>query len=160
MKRTSEHSEGPPSFQGLKGRALALLTRREHSRAELMEKLRAAGGEDGTISALLDELEALQLQDDGRFAEALVRSRVIKGYGPATISQLLRQKGVAQELIEATLEAVDDWLALAEEVRCRRFGSELPVGQVAQAKQIRFLQYRGFSLSHACRLVQARRGDE
>lgn len=142
---TGEDAE-PPSLESLRGRALALLTRREHSRAELEERLRATGAAAEQVAALLQELVERNLQSDARFAEAFVRSRVLRGQGPRVIAAELRQRGVDPELAGAALEAaVTDWRARAAELRRRRFGDSPPADARERARQMRFLQYRGFS---------------
>ena len=136
----------PPSLDSLRGRAFALLARREHSRAELEERLRATGADVGQIALVLQELEDRNLQSDSRFAEAFVRSRVLRGQGPRVIAAELRLRGVDPALAVAALEAADtDWRASATELRRRRFGEAPPADARERARQMRFLQYRGFS---------------
>jgi regulatory protein len=60
----------------------------------------------------------------------------------------LRALGLPQELIEAALEGGPDWKALACAVRTRRFGRQRPGSWREQARQARFLQFRGFSSDH------------
>ena len=58
----------------------------------------------------------------------------------------MKQKGVADELINSTMQQAEtDWFALAIEVRCKRFGEQSPDDFKDRAKQMRFLQYRGFT---------------
>ena len=60
------------------------------------------------------------------------------------IRQELQQRGVASELIESALQETEvDWFALAREVRARRF-RQYPQDQKEKARQLRFLQGRGF----------------
>ena len=59
----------------LKARAIGLLARREHSRAELRERLLATGADREATEALLDELAALGFLSDARFAHAVVRQK-------------------------------------------------------------------------------------
>ena len=140
----------PPSPESVRGRALALLTQRVHARAELVAKLEAWGATCEQASGILDELVERGLQDDGRFTDIFIRSRSLRGYGPLVISQELKQRGVDPELIRSrVLEGDYDWQAEAAAVRRRRFGSDIPTERREQAKQLRFLQYRGFSSAHA-----------
>jgi regulatory protein len=143
-------SDGPPGEDAVRGRALALLTRREHSRSELETKLGDWGAEPELIAAVLDELAARRLLDDTRFAEVFVRSRRTRGYGPVSIRQDLRQRGIGPELITAVLtDGEVDWKADAAAVRARRFGPAIPTDRKEQARQLRFLQYRGFNTAQA-----------
>lgn len=149
MKRTSETLAGEgqtPSPEQLKGRALALLGRREHSRTELRRKLLEQGGTDEQAESLLDELVERRLQSDDRFAEVFVRSRAERGYGPVSILADLKARGLsAEQAATALADSGYDWEERAAEVRCRRFGEALPESPREKARQFRFLQYRGFS---------------
>jgi regulatory protein len=130
----------------LRQRAIGLLARREHSRRELQQKLhqRGAAGED--IEQLLDVLQGEGLQSEQRFAESFVRSRIERGLGPQRIQAELRERGVDDELIGEALAGADvDWSQQAHQVRHKRFGSAPPEDAREQARQMRFLQYRGFN---------------
>lgn len=108
--------------------AIGYLARREHSSAELQQKLQQAGHETDKIHAALEKLQQSGLQNDERFAEAFIRSRILRGYGELRIRQEMKQKGVADALIHAAMQQVEtDWFALAIEVRCKRFGSKAPM---------------------------------
>lgn len=124
--------------------ALRLLARREYGRAELRRKLRRDHAESD-VEQVLDRLVAEGLLSDGRFAEMFVRSRIGQGYGPLRVRAELRERGIGAEAAETALAEADvDWRALAAEVRRKRFGTELPQEMKEQARQARFLQYRGF----------------
>ena len=72
--------------------------------------------------------------------------RKSQGKGPLRVQQELKQKGIAEELIGAHLGVNDSlWWDLASEVRQRRFGSRPPTDLKDKARQVRFLQYRGFT---------------
>ena len=89
------------------------------------------------------------LQSDDRFAGAFVQSRINQGKGPVRIRLDLSQRGVSDAVIEMALEAsAADWHGLAREVRERKFGPGEPADFKAKAKQMRFLQYRGFEQDH------------
>lgn len=129
----------------LRERAIALLARREHSRAELARKLSAHTGEDGAeIETLLNDLERRKLLSDQRYAEARTHTLARK-YGTARIAHELRLQGVA----ESTIEQLKDNLKDSEFQRAyaawqKRFGAP-PADPLEKAKQLRFLQGRGFS---------------
>jgi regulatory protein len=144
-----QKSSAALSVDALRGRALAMLTRREHSRAELQKKLSEQGGHEAVIGQVLDELVERRLQSDARFAEVFVRSRAEKGYGPRAISVDLRARGLDAETIATAMAASGyDWAALAADTRRRRFGTALPKDVRERARQLRFLQYRGFTGEH------------
>jgi regulatory protein len=126
-------------------RAMDFLARREHSRWELRHKLTAAGASGDVADETLDALEDEDLLSDERFVESFIVSRVRKGQGPVRISQELDRRGVAESLIEDGIDEADiDWYELAAEVRARKFGNKVPPDFPSRAKQMRFLEYRGF----------------
>lgn len=123
---------------------MRLLARREHSRAELTQKL-AAHGDEEEIAALLRSLEQSGLLSDMRFAESFVRTHAAR-FGAVRLRYELRRKGVAQELIDGAMhtECSEDELARARDVWRRKFGAA-PLNAREYARQARFLQSRGFS---------------
>ena len=121
-----------------------LLARREHSRLELERKLAARDYEPELIGETLDQLGRENLQSDERFAESFVQARAARGQGPVRIRMELAERGVTGA--DAYLrEAGLDWAALARETRIKRFGKAVPGDFKEKARQMRFLQYRGFS---------------
>lgn len=134
------------TVEALRGKALAMLSRREHSRAEMRRKLLEATVEEGTVERVLDELQERRLQSDERFAEIFVHSRLGRGYGPLVITRELKERGLSAEAVSVALDGCGcDWVIHASEVRRRRFGSPPPSDLKERARQYRFLQYRGFS---------------
>ena len=126
-------------------KAMDYLARREHSRQELENKLAKAGFEPDALAEAVDGLESDGLQSDLRFAEAFVHSRVRRGKGPVRIRAELGERGVTGSIVAQALdEAGADWRELAIEVRRRKFGATLPNDFADKARQMRFLQYRGF----------------
>ncbi len=126
-------------------KAMDYLARREHGRGELLDKLTRFGFNadvaDDAVAQLVDD----GLQSDSRFAEAFVRSRINQGKGPVKIRADLRERGLAGAAIDLALEDADeDWYALARDVRLKKFGADTPSEFRDKAKQMRFLQSRGF----------------
>lgn len=123
--------------------ALRLLARRERSRAGLRNRL-AAHGSDKDVDAVLDQMEQSGLLSDARFAEAYVASRRDR-FGTLRLRRELRDQGVPDALIEGALGASGgDELPRAREIWRRKFG--VPPANVREhARQLRFLQSRGFS---------------
>ena len=123
-----------------------LLARREHSEQELQAKLVARGFAAQAVGEVLASLKHEGIQDDERYAEAYVRSRVAKGYGPLRITRELSERGMAEELAIQALAAMNpDWGEQARVVRQKKFGLRAPADFREQARQSRFLQYRGFT---------------
>ena len=134
---------GPRPPLSLKGRALRLLSGREHSRSELERKLAAHEDEPGQLRRVLDELQAKGFIDHARVAESLVHRRAGK-LGAARIRQELQGKGLEPELVAqavAGLRATE--LQRAREVWARKFNAP-PVDAAERGKQARFLAARGF----------------
>jgi regulatory protein len=153
----------------LKGRALAWLAQREHSRSELRTKLlRAAlarsadglehpehGDPANAVEPLLDWLEAHNYLSETRFIESRVNARAAR-YGNLRIRQELAQHGVA--LDEGATQALEDSeLSRAREVWTRRFGRQAAADAAdpaQRAKQTRFLSARGFSADVIRRVIR------
>lgn len=126
-----------------------LLARREHSYAELLRKLRQRGVETPAAEIELDRLVEDGLLSDERFCEAYVYYRGQRGYGPTRLREELRQRGVAESLVEQMLSAVAwDWSEMARQVFNKRFPEGEATAPADRAKQQRFMQYRGFSRFH------------
>lgn len=142
-----EQSSSPSlSVEALRGKALAMLSRREHSRLEIQRKLEEMGAEEPLLTLVLDELGEQRLQSDERFAEVFIRSRAERGNGPVGIARELRERGLPADFISEALEQSGyDWGRQARDVRERRFGGACPADLKDRARQYRFLQYRGFS---------------
>jgi regulatory protein len=135
----------------LRARALQYLARREYSRAELRGKLLPHVQADAdfeqlspvNLDVLLDDLVARGWLSDVRAATQLVHAKRSR-FGTQRITHELRQKGIAEELISAALpELKDSELEAARSVWQRKFGT-LPQDAKEKARQMRFLQSRGF----------------
>jgi regulatory protein len=127
----------------LKGRALKLLSMREHSRKELERKLASHEAEPGQLKTALDELQARGFIDEQRVVDSVVHRRSGR-LGAGRIKQELQAKGLDAErvaLAVASLRATE--VERAREVWRRKFGV-LPADAAQRAKQARFLAARGF----------------
>lgn len=128
----------------LRNRALGLLARREHSRAELQRKLAAHSDDTQELTELLDDLVRRGWLSDARFAEALVHDKQAK-FGISRLAYELRERGVEESIIRGQVDGLkDSELERARQVWQSKFGV-FPVDAKARAKQMRFLQSRGFS---------------
>lgn len=82
----------------------SLLSRRDHSYAELLRKLSAKGFKDGAVEALM-KLQQQGYIDDERFAQMYVRELIsFKKYGKRRIEQELYKKGIDRDIIKETLD--------------------------------------------------------
>ena len=123
-----------------------LLARREHSEQELQQKLQARGYGPEAVEEVLVGLKTAGVQDDVRYTEAYILSRVAKGYGPVRISRELYERGITGTLVTQVLAGMDlDWDERIQVVRQKKFGRQAPADFREQARQSRFLLYRGFT---------------
>jgi regulatory protein len=128
----------------LRVRAMQYLARREYSRAELHEKLLPFVQEGDDLEAELDALAQRGWLSDARAADQLVNQRRGR-FGTQRIAHEMRQKGLSEDLIGAALPALKQGeLEAAREVWQKKFGI-LPDNAKEKARQMRFLQQRGFS---------------
>lgn len=133
-----------PDAATLRERTLGLLARREHSRAELMRKLETAGFAREDIAPLLDEFETKNWLSDQRFAESYVADHRARA-GSIKLAYDLRQRGVSDSIIEGVLsDNRDSEFERARTVWQKKFGAA-PIDMTDKARQMRFLQSRGFT---------------
>jgi regulatory protein len=125
---------------------VALLARRDLATQDLLARLAARGFDAGTASGVITELLAEGILNEARYAQNFATWHAARGQGPLRIAAQLKQQGVAPDLIDAALDGPHDWAALASKVRRGRFGPQPPRNWPEQARQARFLQYRGFSM--------------
>jgi len=138
-------------------KAMDYLARREYGYEELVSKLATAGFDSGIAATTVDMLRNENLQSDQRFAESFVQSRINQGKGPVRIRQELRERGIRSYVVDDALDEIsEDWFALAREIRVRKFGQRLPGDFKEKARQMRFLQYRGFEQDHIQSAVSSR----
>jgi regulatory protein len=128
----------------LRERALRLLARREHSRAELGRKLTAHAGPEDDLAALLEDLSRRKLLSDERYAESRAHA-LSRKFGAARIAHELRAKGLDKGLAESAAAAARSTeVERARAVWMRKFRTA-PATREERARQMRFLQSRGFS---------------
>ncbi|PUE06744.1 recombination regulator RecX [Limnohabitans sp. T6-5] len=155
----SYDEEKPPAkkaagFQpSLKGRALRLLSQREHSRHELERKLAPHEQAPGELAKALNELQARDFINDDRAIESVVHRRAGK-WGAARVKQELAAKGLSGEAVAEALAGLRDTeLSRAQEVWRKKFGCP-PADPHERMRQIRFLITRGFAAEVVRRVVR------
>ena len=146
----------------LRARALQYLARREYSRAELRGKLLPHVQIENDfeqlqtvdLEALLDDLTERGWLSDARATAQFVHSKRGR-FGTQRITHELRQRGISDELIAAALpELKDSELEAARAVWQRKFG-QLPQDAKEKAKQMRFMQSRGFGFDVIFKVLQS-----
>ena len=144
-KRKAEASPG--------ARALRLHARRDHTRLELERKLAPHVPDAAELQALLDDFTARGWLCEQRVVDQVLHAKRGR-LGAARIRQTLIEKGIPQELIGPALESLRETeLDAARSVWARRF-TNVPRDAAERARQVRFLQYRGFSVEVAMRVVR------
>lgn len=141
--------------------ALDWLGRRDYSRSEITRKLRRKFGEEVDVAVVLDWLEEHRFLDENRYLEVLIRSAIDRGHGLLRLRQDLRQRGIAAALIDQALSSLEvDWFAQARALRERRFGHKPVTDQKEKARQLRYLQYRGFTGEQCFHALEIRELDD
>ena len=133
------------SGRSLRARALAALARREYSRRELETKLKAIAEDPTVIPELLDDFERRGWLSEARVVEQVMATRR-RRFGERRITQELRQKGISDAAIEDARDKLKvNEFESARAVWQRKFKTP-PSNANERAKQMRFLQGRGFGL--------------
>ena len=125
---------------------LRLLTRRDYSQLELLDRLIKKDFDRAESQIIIDDLAEQGWQSDLRFAESYARYRIKKGYGPIKISYELQQRGVESfDFDTVVFDLADDWDDLLRQVYERKYSDEKTLLSKEWLKRSRFLQQRGFS---------------
>ena len=138
----------------VRAKAIRLLAGREYARAELESRLVGGGADLTEVRSTLDDLDAQGLLSNQRFARAVVGQKAGR-FSKRSIASGLKAKGVAADDIDhALLEANLDDDAALKSLWERRFGQP-PANDREKARQVRYLQARGFSLSAIFKLLRS-----
>ncbi len=156
-RRPPRREEAAGAITPVAPKALAVrwLARRDYSRAELSQRLRQHGFAEEEVERALDGLTAAGYLSDARYAQSVVAQRAGR-YGKRAIAHALRERGIAPADAAAALAPLAgvDELEQAQALWRQRFGA-MPANEREKARQVRFLQARGFSLSNALRVLRA-----
>jgi regulatory protein len=137
----------------LRAYAIRLLARREYARAEFEQRLCARGATADEIRALVEDLIGQGYLSNERYAHAVVRQKASR-YSRRRITGALKAQGIDGSAIDAAMNdvGVDDDVTLVA-LWQRRFGKP-PADDREKARQVRYLQARGFSLSAILKLLR------
>lgn len=147
--------------------AFYYLGRREHSKHELRQKLLAKGCDASKVEDLLIEFEQEGYQSDVRMTLTVIKAGIAKKHGKMRIHQTLKSHHLttissvsditawidahADFFAELMTDDSDDtahyevdWLTQAVAARVKKYGDAIPTDPKQKAKQLRFLQYRGY----------------
>lgn len=143
------------SQKPIKKQCLRLLSRREYSQQELVDKLVLKGFERPDIQVVIDQLAEQGWQSDQRFFESYSRYRINKGFGPIKINFELQQRGIHKfDINTVVVEIADNWIEILEQVYEKKFADNKQMTKDEWLKRCRFLQQRGFSLEMITTLFQ------
>jgi regulatory protein len=130
--------------------ALRILTRRDHSRYELVRKLKQRGFGQEDIDAAVSSCEQFDYINDERTARVYIRQLKRKGYGKKRIALELNKKGLKgapiQHILGESVSAIDEREG-AERIlkkNMKRFDRARDALK-KRDKIYRFLRARGFS---------------
>ena len=147
------HNNAILLVMNIRQKSINYLSRREHSRLELKQKLLQKHFSESEITAELDFLISKDLQNDQRFAYAYVRARKQAGFGPNRIEMELRERGVAQTLIADAMDAhLSSFQAQMLAVWQRKFPHPAK-NKAESAQQFRFLSHRGYNSEAIMKLL-------
>jgi len=148
----------PPAITARRA-AMNLLARREHSFHELLQKLSEKFPDFSKEEILVPALQCLQdenLQSDARFAEAYVRYRSTRGFGPQKIAAELYSRKLEPELLDTALyENGPDWTVACAEVLEKKFRIKANAEEAERMYWQRFLLQRGFAQDDIRKAIKA-----
>lgn len=153
-----------PQQPGMKGTrlrsyAFAVLTRKEYSKKDLIEKLCLYAEDREEVLTLVEELSKENYQSDQRVAEMTVRSQIRKGKGPNRIKLALNAKSIDKALAKNDMDEID-WYEQAYMLKVKKYGTEVATDAKMKAKQIRFLQYRGFEMDAIMKAIRRKENED
>ena len=154
--RSAASPRSPRPERSAYDRALGMLARREHSNRELRTRLSKSGYADEEIEAALGLLRDQHYQDDDRFAEMLLRTRVAQGYGPLHLRAELKSHGLADRRIGELLDAAEvAWDVCAANQLRRHYGVGGATDHAERVRRAQFLLRRGFGAATVRVVTQA-----
>ncbi|KUG59265.1 recombinase RecA [Serinicoccus chungangensis] len=128
------------------------------TRRQLEDKLRDRDCDPQVAARVLDRMSEVGLVDDEAYAEMYVRSKQeTKGLAATALRQELRQKGVADELVDATLEDIDpeQEKEQARALVARRLRSMRGLGREVQTRRLAaFLARKGYGAGVSYQVVR------
>ena len=143
----------------LRVRALQMLARREHTRQELERKLAAYAEDEGEVGRLLDDFAKRGWLSEERAVEQVVHVRRRK-FGSRRIRQELVRRGVDAERMASAMENLKAGEGAALRAVWRKKFDGAPLNPADRARQIRFLQGRGFELDMILKVINSPDGDD
>ena len=138
--------------------ALDLLSRRDHFRRELAEKLRTRNFPKNEIEGSIARCEELDLLNDERVAHRFVEVRAAeRGWGPHRLAAELRKRGMSADDADRLSDPSEDLAAAAMRTALRKLEVRAPAGWwrdgQRRARMVSSLITRGFEAEVAIAAV-------
>ncbi|MEO1270070.1 MAG: RecX family transcriptional regulator [Myxococcota bacterium] len=144
-----------------RSKALEYISFKPRSEQEVRDKLHSREFSKEAIDAAIGRLKELGYLDDGRYAEAFARDRVVvQRYGPRRIERELHKRGVAATLIvkalgTLTAEQVEEAATAAADGRWRSLRTKGGLTVYARRRKLySFLARRGFGADMVRRILE------
>ena len=142
-----------------KNNAYSLLRSRPRSEFEIRERLKIKGYGDSIIDDVMESLKKSRDIDDQKFARYWADSRMhLNPVGDVILRHELKEKGIAEPLIEATLEAKDksyDEYEVAFSMARERFERLKKFDRKKSMKRLYdFLVRRGFKYENVQKIIE------
>lgn len=133
-------------------RAAQLCSKGEQCPSDIFEKVQEWGLSESEAARLVAYLTQEKYLDEARFVHAFVNDKfTYQHWGRIKIAYMLRMKGIADSLIENTLDDVispESYLdTCVDLVRTKVKGMDVPLCPADRAKVFRFAGQRGFESS-------------
>jgi regulatory protein len=144
--------------------ALRQLTTAPRTRAQLSDAMARRGVPDEVADAVLDRFEEVRLVDDEAFAREWVQTRHVgRGLARRALRYELRERGVADETVQAAVEAIDadaEFEAARELVR-RRFPGMRADDPARRTRRLAgMLARKGYGTAIAFRAIREVTGEQ
>ena len=133
------------AYKAIYNKALDIISRREHSKKELTDKLAKKYDFPELVDSVIHNLLEKNLINDCRYSEAYVVARKRKGFGPKKIGYELVSRGVNENTASEVIDAEGGWNEAALKAFNKKFKAGIGSDFKEQNKQKVFLQNRGFS---------------
>ena len=133
------------AYKAIYNKALDIISRREHSKKELTDKLAKKYDIPELVDSVIYGLLEKNLLNDYRYSESYVVARKRKGFGPKKIGYELVSRGVNENTASEVIDAEGGWNEAALKAFNKKFKAGIGEDFKEQNKQKVFLQNRGFS---------------
>ncbi len=141
--------------QDIRKKLLDLLSRREHSKYEIFNKLKYRVESEDELNKEIHKLTEENLQSDLRFSESFIRSRYNSGFGPVRIKYDLSSRKVLLNIIEKAFEEVSlDWEEKLLKENLKKYGEMPPSNLKELSKRLKFFTQRGFEQDIIRKLIK------